>query len=84
MCVVDDYDPPQFYSARMRRCRKPVACSECDHPVERGDAYRFISAKWPGDREITVHRMCSGCGALADAVRAVDCSYLLLTGATRG
>lgn len=77
MCVVDDYDPPDFYSARMRRCRKPFACPECIHPVGCGDVYRFISGKWDG--EIVIHRMCAGCAALADAVRAVDCSFLFDT-----
>jgi hypothetical protein len=44
-----DYDPPEFYSARIiKQARKQFTCDECRGFILPGDAYELIAGKWDG------------------------------------
>ena len=73
MCVAD-FDPPRFYCETMRRAAKAHDCYDCDRGIARGELYQYVTAMW--DRRPDTYRRCGGCVALAEAVEAVECSWL--------
>lgn len=41
-----DYDAPDFYTAKIRKARKPHRCEECAGQIMPGDTYEHVSGKW--------------------------------------
>lgn len=76
MCVADG-DPALFLTVSTVRARREHVCEECDHRVQKGEAYTRITGLWErGDRPVRfVH--CTACRELAEAVEDADCSWLI-------
>jgi hypothetical protein len=43
-----DYDPPEFYSSKIRTARKAHRCEECGNEIRPGDRYEHVVGKWDG------------------------------------
>jgi hypothetical protein len=46
-CVCD-YDPPEFYEARIQKARKQYKCEECTGTIEPGEPYEYVAGRWDG------------------------------------
>lgn len=58
MCMTD-YDPPEFYSAGIRKARKEHKCEECGRVIQPGEPYQYVSGKWDGD--LNFFKTCQHC-----------------------
>jgi hypothetical protein len=54
-----DYDPAEFYFARIRTARKQHKCEECAEPILPGDKYEAVIGKWDGF--ISTFKTCERC-----------------------
>lgn len=43
-----DYDPAEFYAARVRMARKEHKCDECAGWIQPGEKYEAVIGKWEG------------------------------------
>jgi len=41
MCMIDDCDPCDVYSAKVVKARKPHKCSECGRQISPGESYHY-------------------------------------------
>lgn len=74
-CGCDLYDPPEFYREDDRVARATHQCTECNHPIRRGEEYRYICGKW--DAHISTHKLCSNCSDISDSLAALGLCHEL-------
>lgn len=43
-----DYDPPEFYAAKIRLAKKQHKCGECAGYIKLGERYEHVVGKWDG------------------------------------
>ncbi len=70
MCMVDDGDRAEFYSARYQRARAEYKCVECRRQITIGERYRYAVSKYEG--QIDIYRTCAHC-AIAEDWLGVHC-----------
>lgn len=63
-----EYELPQFIHIRMRKARKPHACTECGVTIQPGDTYEKVSGSWEG--HIENFKTCARCLELREWVQA--------------
>ncbi len=62
--VGNDYDPPEFHRAIIRKAIKDHVCCECKRTVRRGEKYEYVSALYDG--HISNYKTCEDCLSIRD------------------
>ncbi len=67
VCIDMDYDESnEFYTAIMRKARRPHQCRECHQTIQPGEKYEYVSGKSGGD--VWMAKTCAICLAIRDAL----------------
>lgn len=66
VCIgIDDYDPADFYSDKMRTARKQHRCCECGRVIEVGEHYQHVAGAW--DRKVSTYKTCQQCKEIRES-----------------
>jgi len=70
MCDTD-FDPPQIFTLRAPRARKPHRCEECRTTIQPGETYARCAGLTDGNWWGGVR--CAGCYFLAETIQELEC-----------
>jgi ribosomal protein L24E len=59
MCLIDDAEPLDFCTEKIRTARKTHTCSECDRTIAPGEQYAYVS--YGKDGEMGSNKTCHHC-----------------------
>lgn len=74
MCHYDgDLPSPEYFREASHVARKQHACTECSAPIQPGERYSMIAAKWDGSAEAI--KACPACVEIRAKMDAIGCTY---------